>query len=56
VPPALTSHWKPADIALMAGQLAKLPVAITLARKAARIIRQNIGLSLATIAALDTAP
>ena len=44
-----------ADIALMADQLAKLPAAITLARKAASIIRQNIALSLAAIAALDTA-
>lgn len=44
-----------ADVALMADQLTKLPAAITLARKAARIIRQNIALSLATIAALDAA-
>lgn len=44
-----------ADIALMGGQLTKLPVAITLARKAAAVIRQNIALSLAAIAALDTA-
>jgi len=44
-----------ADIALMADQLAKLPAAITLARKTARIIRQNIALSLAAIAALGTA-
>ena len=44
-----------ADIALMADQLAKLPAAITLARKAASIIWQNIALSLAAIAALDTA-
>ncbi len=44
-----------ADIALMAGQLARLPAAITLARKAASIIRQNIALSLAAITALDTA-
>ena len=44
-----------ADISLMADQLAKLPAAITLARKAARIIRQNIAMSLAAIAALDTA-
>jgi Cd2+/Zn2+-exporting ATPase len=36
-----------ADIALMADQLGKLPAAITLARKAARVIRQNIALSLA---------
>ena len=44
-----------ADIALMADQLTKLPAAISLARKAANIIRQNIALSLAAIAALDTA-
>lgn len=44
-----------ADIALMGGQLAALPAAITLARKTARIIRQSIGLSLAAIAALDAA-
>jgi Cd2+/Zn2+-exporting ATPase len=44
-----------ADIALMADQLDKLPAAITLARNAASVIRQNIGLSLAAIAALDTA-
>ncbi len=44
-----------ADIALMADQLGKLPDAITLARKAASIIRQNIALSLAAIAALDAA-
>jgi Cd2+/Zn2+-exporting ATPase len=44
-----------ADIALMADQLAKLPAAITLARNAADVIRQNIGLSLAAIAAFDAA-
>lgn len=44
-----------ADIALMGGQLAALPAAITLARKTARIIAQNIALSLAAIAALDAA-
>jgi len=44
-----------ADIALMADQLAKLPAAIVLARQAAQVIRQNIGLSLAAIAALDAA-
>ncbi len=43
-----------ADIALMADQLAKLPAAIRLARKAVGVIRENIGLSLAAIAALDT--
>ncbi|MFO7260596.1 MAG: hypothetical protein DIU52_005540, partial [bacterium] len=35
-----------ADIALMADDLSKLPVAIGLARKAERIIRVNIGFSL----------
>ncbi len=44
-----------ADIALMADDLAKLPAAITLAREAASVIRQNIALSLAVIAALDIA-
>ena len=44
-----------ADIALMGGQLAALPAAIALARKTARIIAQNITLSLAAIAALDAA-
>ncbi|HUZ50923.1 MAG TPA: cation-translocating P-type ATPase [Streptosporangiaceae bacterium] len=44
-----------ADIALMADDLGKLPAAITLARKAASTIRQNIALSLAAIAALDAA-
>jgi Cd2+/Zn2+-exporting ATPase len=44
-----------ADIALMADDLARLPAAITLADRAAAIIRQNITLSLAAIAALDTA-
>jgi Cd2+/Zn2+-exporting ATPase len=44
-----------ADIALMGGQLAALPAAITLARNTARIIAQNITLSLAAIAALDAA-
>lgn len=38
-----------ADIALMDDQLAKLPAAITLARKATGIIRQNIGLSLPSL-------
>jgi haloacid dehalogenase-like hydrolase len=42
-----------ADIALMADQLASLPAAITLARKAAWIIQQNIALSLTAIAALS---
>ena len=40
-----------ADIALMADDLSKLPVAIGLARKAERIIRVNIGFSLAVKAA-----
>lgn len=44
-----------ADIAVMGSQLTALPAAITLARKTARIISQNIILSLAAIAALDTA-
>lgn len=44
-----------ADIALMADQLTKLPTVISLARKAANIIRQNIALSLVAIAALDAA-
>jgi Zn2+/Cd2+-exporting ATPase len=44
-----------ADIALMADHLAGLPAAVTLARKAASIIRQNIALSLVAIAALDAA-
>jgi len=40
-----------ADIALMADDLSKLPVAIGLARKAERIIRVNIGFSLVVKAA-----
>ena len=44
-----------ADIALMADQLSKLPAAITLARNAAAVIRQNIALSLGAITALDAA-
>ncbi len=44
-----------ADVALLADQLAKLPVTIALARKAARVILQNIALSLIAIAALDAA-
>ena len=44
-----------ADIALMGGQLSALPAAVTLARKTARTIAQNITLSLAAIAALDAA-
>ncbi len=37
-----------ADIALMADDLSKLPVAIRAARKAERIIRANIGFALGT--------
>src|SRR5690625_4967978 len=45
-----------ADIALMAGDLSKLPVTIRLARRAERIIRANITISLLTKAAfLDPA-
>jgi len=44
-----------ADVALMADDLAKLPQAIRLARRALVNIRQNIALSLATIAVLVAA-
>ena len=44
-----------ADIALMGDQLTKLPAAIRLARRATTVIRQNVALSLAAIAALDAA-
>ena len=44
-----------ADIALMADDLAKLPTAIRLARRALANIRQNIAMSLATIAILIVA-
>lgn len=44
-----------ADIALMGDQLGKLPGAIALARNATRVIRQNVTMSLAVIAALDAA-
>ena len=44
-----------ADVALMADDLAKLPFAIGLARKARAIIRQNLYLSLAVIAMLVVA-
>ncbi|HEX7119480.1 MAG TPA: heavy metal translocating P-type ATPase [Longimicrobiales bacterium] len=40
-----------ADIALMADDLSRLPVAIRLARKAERIVRANIGFALGTKAA-----
>ena len=41
-----------ADVALMADDLERLPAAIRLARRALANIRQNIALSLATIAVL----
>ena len=41
-----------ADLALMADDLAKLPQAIRLARRALTNIRQNVALSLATVAVL----
>jgi Cd2+/Zn2+-exporting ATPase len=41
-----------ADVALMADDLTRLPAAIRLARRALANIRQNIGMSLATIAVL----
>ena len=41
-----------ADIALMGDDLAKLPVVIGLSRKASRIIRQNLYLSLGMVAFL----
>lgn len=44
-----------ADLALMADDLTRLPAAIRLARRADAIIRQNIGLSLLSIAALVAA-
>jgi Cd2+/Zn2+-exporting ATPase len=44
-----------ADVALMADDLAKLPQALRLARRALANIRQNIALSLATIAVLVVA-
>jgi Zn2+/Cd2+-exporting ATPase len=44
-----------ADIALVADDLNRLPTAIRLARRARTIIRQNIALSLATIAVLVAA-
>jgi Cd2+/Zn2+-exporting ATPase len=44
-----------ADIALLAGDLTRLPAAIRLARRARTNIRQNVALSLATNAVLVTA-
>jgi Zn2+/Cd2+-exporting ATPase len=44
-----------ADLALMADDLAKLPQGIRLARRALANIRQNIALSLVTVAALVAA-
>ncbi len=41
-----------ADVALMADDLTKLPYSVALARRSRRVIAQNIGLSLAAIAAL----
>ena len=44
-----------ADVALMADDLAKLPQAIALSRRARRVIRQNISMSVAAVAVLVTA-
>jgi Cd2+/Zn2+-exporting ATPase len=44
-----------ADVALMADDLAKLPAAIRLARRAVRTIHQNVVLSLGIVAVLVTA-
>ena len=44
-----------ADVALMADDLAKLPVALRLARRAMANVRQNIALSLVAVAILDVA-
>ena len=44
-----------ADVALMADDLAKLPRAVMLARRAQANIRQNVAMSLLTIAALVVA-
>jgi len=41
-----------ADVALMADDLTKLPLAVRLSRRALSNIRQNIALSLATVAVL----
>ena len=44
-----------ADVALMADDLAKLPQAIALSRRARRVIRQNIAMSVTAVAVLVTA-
>jgi Cd2+/Zn2+-exporting ATPase len=44
-----------ADIALMADDLTRLPTAVRLAHRTMTIIRQNVALSLVTVAALVTA-
>ncbi|MEO5568375.1 MAG: heavy metal translocating P-type ATPase, partial [Gemmatimonadaceae bacterium] len=44
-----------ADVALMGDDLSKLPFAVSLSRQARRVIRQNLYLSLAVIAALVVA-
>jgi len=44
-----------ADVALMADELDKLPAAIRLARRAMRIVHQNVALSLAAVVVLVTA-
>lgn len=44
-----------ADVALMADDLGRLPFAVGLSRQARRIIRQNVGVSLAAIAFLIAA-
>jgi Cd2+/Zn2+-exporting ATPase len=43
------------DVALMSDELDKLPAAIRLARRAVRIVKANVALSLASIAALIAA-
>jgi Cd2+/Zn2+-exporting ATPase len=44
-----------ADVALMADELDKLPAAIRLARRAMRVVHQNVALSLAAVVVLVTA-
>jgi Zn2+/Cd2+-exporting ATPase len=44
-----------ADVALMADELDKLPTAIRLARRAMRVVHQNVALSLVAVVALVTA-
>jgi cation transport ATPase len=44
-----------ADVALMADELDKLPDAVRLARRAMRVVHQNVALSLAAVVALVTA-